>query len=141
MKTDLDEKVVHVYKCFNCGIMGKEENFVDTEERDSCLCATCVFEGVMRTTSRELRELNKKIAELKGMSLVPRYSTNITIAWELFEEMPFCVLQYQEFNGKKFTSVGFMDNNGNDMIQAPTAPEAICRAWIKWKEEKKESLE
>lgn len=104
------------------------------------------------TTPQELRELNSKIAKLKGMTLVPRFSEKIEIAWELFEEMDgmISILSLKNLDKTKLlqkdidlknpyrcqfmlSSVKIDNCDGYNTVGA-TAPEAICRAWIKWKE-------
>lgn len=64
------------------------------------------------------------------------YSTNIADAWELFEEMKDydpCV-EYQD--GRLFCSFSKSkdDSLNREIVWQETAPEAIVRAWIKWKE-------
>ena len=102
-------------------------------------------------------EINKKIAELKGLKIyegcdvllsslnaIPleayRHSTgmdilnwaeNITDAWELFEEMPMSqVLKQKDEIYYCNHDVRQSDLFGIGM----TAPLAICNTWIKWKD-------
>lgn len=110
------------------------------------------------------RELNEKIAKLKGMNLVPRFSDNIEIAWPLFEELPWpkiittdrysgayskgdwicgtgpaLTLDEELWNGPNgddSSAMEYWSNEERHFSSGETAPEAICKAWIKWKDKK-----
>ncbi len=65
------------------------------------------------------------------------YSSNMRYAWTLFEEMQpgyYIVRDYK--NDWFICNEGDDDESGwpVDFVNAKTAPEAICLAWIKWKE-------
>lgn len=97
-------------------------------------------------------EINKKIAEKMGCKWKesPRGSTiwindeecpdqcvlqrnwaeSISDAWELFEEMPDCLVGKAELLVNKWVVQDFSERQ---ISQADTAPLAICLAWIAWK--------
>lgn len=60
------------------------------------------------------------------------YSTKIADAWELFEEMdsPY-IEKHSASESRTYYEVG---NNDEVLEESYSAPEAIARAWIKWKE-------
>ncbi|MGE0199290.1 MAG: hypothetical protein AB7O96_00940 [Pseudobdellovibrionaceae bacterium] len=78
-------------------------------------------------------EINKRIAELKGIEWNPEYSgdywaENIGLAWELFEELPYSSSIWKRQDG-------WYEVNGGDEAYngfAKTATRAICLAWINW---------
>lgn len=63
------------------------------------------------------------------------WAENISDAWELFEEMPFgtCITSHYDHEETYYTLI-LGDNINYVEIDSNTAPEAICLAWIKWKE-------
>lgn len=70
----------------------------------------------------------------------PKYSEKIQEAWKLFEEMGNYEKGYvyiEHLTEGNFECV-YNDLTNDKKIDeyAGTAPEAICRAWIKWKESK-----
>lgn len=104
-------------------------------------------------------EINKKIAELKGMKCIPlpysknslrifleneschlgrdiNWVENISDAWELFEEIPGAVISKDDDNEDGCNNYYCRSATDNLSIYGATAPEAICLAWIKWKEGK-----
>jgi hypothetical protein len=96
-------------------------------------------------------ELNKKIAKLKGIpysnfdprDVNPNWEENIADAWELFEEIKYQVLIVKWADGEYVISYVNAKNiyNPKKIIlgEAKTAPEAICKAWIAWKENEKDT--
>lgn len=92
------------------------------------------------------RELDKKIAELRGEDFrghlvvsnnvqfneTPHYSSKIQDAWPLFEELQSGSLH----NLNKYWICEFFnpDTNQCEDWDAGTAPEAICLAWLAFKE-------
>lgn len=66
------------------------------------------------------------------------YSTNIQDAWELMEEMKMDDVCLQSVKSVQPDYTDFWHcsylKNGFKTFSAPTAPEAICKAYIKWKE-------
>lgn len=102
-------------------------------------------------------EINKKIAELKGLKMeeAPNLSQSalffvgsdrhesesykdwakdISDAWELFEEIPGAVISKDDDNEDGCNSYYCRSATDNLSIYGATATEAICLAWIKWKE-------
>jgi hypothetical protein len=67
----------------------------------------------------------------KGCAVPPRYSTDITAAWEVVEKMPRLeLIKYP--GGHFFAGTGYADEDGWEFeAEAPTAPLAICRAALK----------
>ena len=101
-------------------------------------------------------EVNKKIAELKGLkvdhtykgdecikvlqdgrdSLFMRWTTTIYHAWELFEEMPF-KMSVGKYAKKNYFIAKWEDAFATEptiLVEAATVPMAICLAYIAWKE-------
>jgi len=109
-------------------------------------------------------KLDEQIAKLKGIDyhktqyglaadkLVPYWSLKILDAWELFEEMPGAYLKHIDRKDVKFKVYYHVFKNTGDLIQdaisdqydegsiGTTAPEAICLAWIKWKENENKNI-
>lgn len=113
-------------------------------------------------------EINKRIRELKGCKISKwgrcdcennshkkwdgdekwpilidkNWAENISDAWELFEEMPVgTTIQKCNSGIEPFYSVGwdeFIDKEFSG--EAGKASEAICLAWIKWKENNPELM-
>lgn len=90
-----------------------------------------------------LFDLNKRIAELKGMRLIPNFANSIETAWPLLEEAKKSL--FSERNRFLEILADLLQNNEllnkNEKIAWPNAimfitPENICKAWIKWKETK-----
>lgn len=103
-------------------------------------------------------EINKKIAELKGFHSIrngfsdsvfycdkeklgneflnynKNWAENISDAWELFEEIPGAVISKDDDNEDGCNSYYCRSATDNLSIYGATATEAICLAWIKWKE-------
>ena len=85
-------------------------------------------------------EINKKISEiklLKDEKFIPRnWAENIADAWELFEEMPHGLIE-NSIGGMKICS--FISEGKSQAIQwyDDTAPLAICKSWLAWKENEK----
>lgn len=104
------------------------------------------------------REINKKIAEIKGMPIIQinqewffdrakidnpyldgywgltNWAESIADAWELFEEMPRGTTIFKNLFGEnKFCC--WVGNSGPEGIvqKADIAPLAICKAWLKFK--------
>lgn len=101
-----------------------------------------------------IEEIDKRVAELKGLKWchrpnhahqveviyetfstiancknkdLPSWSEDIQDAWKLFQELPNYKLS--QYNG-----TWWLESNDGIIIHAETAPEAICLAWIQWKE-------
>lgn len=112
----------------------------------------------MSTTVEELMELEKKIAIMQGYvfdeeaklwslpgewlkssSTIP-YCRRIDSAWNLFEDMCDGVLMnFTKDTSPRYESdykFGCIPYKGGKMEIANKAPEAIARAWVKWKEGK-----
>lgn len=93
-------------------------------------------------------EINKKIAELKGlpyaldahgtsMLLIDNawvdWAGHIFYAWELFEEMPMPQITKYDHPLPFSCSSDFV-SPVLQPFQSETAPRAICLAWLAWKE-------
>ena len=76
----------------------------------------------------------------RAVSWPPLYSTNIVAAWELFEQLgpAWCVSQSDVMGWDDdarwwcFLPVEF--GGTGEEFKGATAPEAICKAWLAWKE-------
>lgn len=103
----------------------------------------------MKSTT-DPKDLNKRIAELRGSIMIRRYSQSIDASWELFEDLKDCSIRkgFVGFDDKTQSLInGYlieteypsgMGSSTEEYARAKTAPEAICKAWIKWKEKKLE---
>lgn len=113
-------------------------------------------------------EINKRVAELKSYTnsylhahspgtpcnkecLKPFYDPyfgknwveNISDAWDLFEEMPGCLLSKDDEteDGRDIYHCRHREMERGETEWAFELCEAICLAWIKWKEGQNEKVE
>lgn len=99
-------------------------------------------------------EINKKIAEAKGIEIQTNnganvyvkspeplinynWAENIADAWELFEEMPGAELKHDDSTENSIDFYYCIEKKTNQHIYGDTAPMAICLAWLVCKESKK----
>jgi hypothetical protein len=118
-------------------------------------------DSIMAMTPAELREAIAKAKgyvnvhegyndTLRGIKLPNNYKAveianwpeNISAAWKLFEEMPHPEIYHGTYiNGANYwrCACGKWDYGEPEYeCEADTAPLAICRAWLMWKEDKNE---
>lgn len=100
----------------------------------------CIFIPDPKATFMMVRDDNKKVLfeTSERVRVLPDWATNLSYAWELFEEMQdhfkydctLCLYKIYEEWG-----VGIHETEDIEAYsKAATAQEAICLAWIKWKE-------
>lgn len=97
-------------------------------------------------------QLRLAIAEAKGIPLlwrgsfphnavtqerIPNWPNDISAAWGLVEEMPFISLIAIPHSEHPREFVCYADHYDQDAlpVYGDTAPLAICRAWLMWKQE------
>ena len=93
-------------------------NFMDRDDRD---------------------KLNIQIMKLKGISLdsmmtYKDYADNISTAWELLLESGDAHIALENNNGLWWCLIGEFPNT-QWIGEGETAPIAICKAYLKWKQE------
>lgn len=106
-------------------------------------------EEITEVQTRGITATDPKLRELLESTLYlwPCYKRNdiwtpvsdwlndISAAWELLEECGHGVEIYKSFiNDERHVIVTIIDGNNRYAESAATAPEAICKAWLAWKE-------
>lgn len=95
------------------------------------------FQSYDRERPNNYSGLEGKINNTDGTKDVPRWTTDLTAAWTLVEEMPTFVSVIREKIGGYYCGCqGFVDEQGDEFVYeaaGDTAPEAIARCWLAWK--------
>ena len=118
--------------------LNKEINII----RNGCYHETKIDEATtIHNNKVRCDNCNKLVPIISGANFKPRnkdYENNIADAWELFEELPK-KKAYFELENKDYVFIEVLFNNKLNSFGAETVNKAICKAWIAWKENEKDT--